>query len=307
MTTDAFKNAIAVDMAVGGSTNTALHLPAIAHEAGIKLPLSSFDEISRKTPYISSLNPGGQHFVQELDEAGGIPAVMKELSKRQLLNLDCLTATGRTVGENLKTVQNLDEEVIRPIDRPYRSTGGIAILYGNLAVDGAVVKEGAVDPEMLTHTGPARVFDSEDQAIAAILGKQIKTGDVVVIRYEGPKGGPGMREMLNPTAVLSGMGMGKEVALLTDGRFSGATRGACIGHISPEAGEGGVIALIKDGDTIEIDIPNRKLQVKLTEEEITRRRAVWIKPAPRVNKGYLSRYACLVTSASTGAVLKDDF
>jgi dihydroxy-acid dehydratase len=305
MTPEAFQNAIAVDMAVGGSTNTALHLPAIAHEAGLNLSLSLFDDIARRTPYIASLSPGGRHFVQELDEAGGIPAVMKELEKRALLHTCCLTVSGRTLGDNLKTVQNLDEEVIRPIDKPYRATGGIAVLRGNLAPDGAVVKESAVDQEMLVHTGPARVYDSEDAAIEAIMGKRINKGDVVVIRYEGPKGGPGMREMLNPTSVLSGMGMGKKVALLTDGRFSGATRGACIGHVSPEAREGGVIGLLQEGDVIEIDIPRRKLAVRLSEEELARRRAAWQKPPAKVTSGYLSRYAHLVTSASTGAVFKD--
>ncbi|MDR3348004.1 MAG: dihydroxy-acid dehydratase [Acidaminococcales bacterium] len=307
MTPDAFRNAIAVDMAVGGSTNTALHLPAIAHEAGIELPLSLFDQIARQTPYLASLSPGGKHFVQELDEAGGIQAVMKELSKKKLINTGCITVTGKKIGENLKDAENLDHEVIHPIDNPYRPTGGIAILRGNLAADGAVVKESAVDPEMLSHTGPARVYDSEDAAIEAILGKKIKKGDVVVIRYEGPKGGPGMREMLNPTSVLSGMGMGKEVALLTDGRFSGATRGACIGHVSPEAMEGGVIGLLQDGDIIEIDIPNRKLSARLSEEDIARRRLAWTKPPAKIKSGYLARYAHLVMSANTGAVLRDTF
>ena len=307
MTLNAFKNAIAVDMAVGGSTNTVLHLPAIAHEAGVDLPLSLFDRIARQTPYLASLSPGGKHFVQELDEAGGVQAVMKELSKKKLIHTGCLTATGKKTEENLKSVRILDEEIIHPIGNHYRPTGGIAILRGNLAADGAVVKESAVDPAMLAHTGPARVYNSEDDAIAAIIGKKIKKGDVVVIRYEGPKGGPGMREMLNPTSVLSGMGMGKEVALLTDGRFSGATRGACIGHVSPEALEGGVIGLLRDGDVIEIDIPNRKLAVRLSAEEIAERRAVWIKPAAKIKSGYLARYAHLVASANTGAILRDNF
>lgn len=306
MTMEAFKNAITVDMAVGGSTNTVLHLPAIAHEAGIKLPLSLFDEIAKQTPYIASLSPGGQHFVQELDEAGGIPAVIKELTaKKGLINLKCQTVTGKTVGENIKKVVNLDEEVIKPIKKAYRPTGGIAILSGNLAPDCAVVKESAVAKEMLKHTGPARVFDSEDAAIKAIVGKKIKAGDVIVIRYEGPKGGPGMREMLNPTSVLAGMGMDKSVALLTDGRFSGATRGASIGHVSPEAREGGPIALVNEGDIIEIDIPARKLNVKLTKAELDKRKAQWKKPPANVKKGYLARYAALVTSANTGAVLID--
>lgn len=305
MTMEAFKNAIAVDMAVGGSSNTALHLPAIAHDAGLDLSLDMFDEIARKTPYISSLSPGGKHFIQELDEAGGIPAVMMELAKKNLINTDCITVTGKTVGENLKTVKNMDEEVIHPIDKPYKPTGGIAILKGNLAPDGAVVKESAVAEEMLVHTGPARVYDSEDDAIAAIVAKKINKGDVVIIRYEGPKGGPGMREMLNPTSVLAGMGLDKDVALLTDGRFSGATRGACIGHVSPEAREGGMIGLVQEGDIIEIDIPKRKLNVQIFDEELAKRKAAWVKPPAKVTKGYLSRYATLVTSANTGAVLKD--
>ena len=305
MTLEAFKNAIAVDMAVGGSSNTALHLPAIAHDAGIELSLDLFDEIARKTPYISSLSPGGKHFVQELDEAGGIHAVMMELAKKNLINTECITVTGKKVGENIKHVKNLDEEVIRPIDRPYKPTGGIAILKGNLAPDGAVVKESAVAEEMLVHTGPARVYDSEDAAIAAIVGKKINKGDVIIIRYEGPKGGPGMREMLNPTSVLAGMGMDKDVALITDGRFSGATRGACIGHVSPEAREGGMIGLVQEGDIIEIDIPKRKLDVKIDDAELAKRKANWVKPPKKVTKGWLARYATLVTSANTGAVLKD--
>ncbi len=305
MTIDAFKNAITVDMAIGGSSNTTLHLPAIAHDAGIKLPLDLFNEIAQTTPYIASLSPGGAHFIQELNEAGGIPAVMKELSKKNLIKTACLTVTGHNVGENLAKAQNRNEEVIRPIETPYRPTGGIAVLSGNLAPDGAVVKESAVAEEMLVHSGPARVYNSEDEAIAAIVGKKINKGDVIVIRYEGPKGGPGMREMLNPTSVLAGMGLDKDVALLTDGRFSGATRGACIGHISPEAMEGGPIAFIEEGDIIEIDIPTRKLSVKLSEEEITKRRSAWQKPVPKVTSGYLARYAILVSSANTGAVLKD--
>ncbi len=307
MTLKAFENAIAVDMAVGGSSNTALHLPAIAHEAGINLSLDLFDKIAAKTPYIASLSPGGKHFVQELDEAGGIPAIMKELEKKNLIFGECITVSGQSVKENIKEVQNLDTEVIHPIENPYRPTGGIAILKGNLAINGAVVKESAVDEKMLVHTGPARVFDGEDEAIAAIVGKKINKGDVVVIRYEGPKGGPGMREMLNPTSVLSGMGMGADVALLTDGRFSGATRGACIGHISPEAREGGVIGLVQEGDMIEIDIPKRILNVKISDEEIEKRRKAWQKPPAKVKSGYLARYAHLVTSANTGAVLRDDF
>ncbi len=305
MTLDAFKNAITVDMAIGGSSNTTLHLPAIAHEAGIELSLDLFNDIAKTTPYIASLSPGGSHFIQELNEAGGIPAVMKELDKKKLMHTGCMTVTGQTLTDNLTKVQNRNTEVIRPIDKPYRPTGGIAILRGNLAPDGAVVKESAVAEEMLVHSGPARVYDSEEQAIDAIIGKKIKSGDVIVIRYEGPKGGPGMKEMLNPTSVLAGMGLDKEVALLTDGRFSGATRGACIGHVSPEAMEGGLIGLIQEGDIIEIDIPNRKLAVKLADEDIAKRKAAWQKPAPKVTSGYLARYAALVTSANTGAVLKD--
>lgn len=308
MTMDAFRNAIAVDMAVGGSTNTTLHLPAIAHEAGIKLSLDTFDEIAKQTPYIASLSPAGKHFIQELDEAGGIPAVMKELTaKKGLLNEKCLTITGQTIGQNLKKVRNLDEDIIHPIAKAYRPTGGIAILKGNLAPNYAVVKESAVAEEMLKHSGPARVFDSEDGAIEAIMGKKIKEGDVIVIRYEGPKGGPGMREMLNPTSVLAGMGLDKSVALLTDGRFSGATRGASIGHVSPEAREGGPIAFVQEGDIIEIDIPKRILNVKISDEEMNKRKAVWKKPPAKVTKGYLARYAHLVTSANTGAVLNDQF
>ena len=305
MTLEAFKNAISVDMAVGGSTNTALHLPAIAHEAGIEVTLEMFDEIAKKTPYISSLSPGGKHFVQELDEAGGIPAIIAELNKKHLINRDVITVTGKTVGENIENVKNLDEEVIRPIDNPYRPTGGIAILKGNLAPDGGVVKESAVAPEMLVHSGPARVFNSEDTAIEAIMAKKINKGDIIVIRYEGPKGGPGMREMLNPTSVLAGMGLDKDVALLTDGRFSGATRGACIGHISPEAAEGGPIAFVEEGDTIEIDMPNRKLALNVSDEEMQNRKSNWVKPPKNVTTGYLARYAILVSSGAKGAVLRD--
>lgn len=304
MTKEAFDNAITVDMAIGGSSNTALHLPAIAHEAGIALPLSRFDEISKKTPYLTKLSPGGSHHIIDLNEAGGIPAVMKELDKLNLINKDCMTVTAKPMGALIENAVITRPDVIHSVEEPYRKTGGIAVLTGNIAPECSVVKESAVAEEMLVHSGPAKVYDSEDEAIAAICGKEIVPGDVVVIRYEGPKGGPGMREMLNPTSVLAGMGLDKEVALLTDGRFSGATRGACIGHISPEAREGGNIALIQNGDIIEIDIPNRTLNVKVSEEELAERRKNWVCPPPKVKSGYLARYAALVTSAATGAVLK---
>ena len=301
LTAKAFENAIAVDMAVGGSSNTVLHLTAIAYEAGLELPLTLFEEMSAKTPYITKMSPSGNHYIQDLNEAGGMPAVMKELTKRNLIHTDALTVEG-TVAERLANAKITRSDVIRSVDDPYRNTGGIAILYGNLAPDSAVVKESAVKDDMLVFTGPAKVYDSEDEAIDAIIGKQVQDGDVVVIRYEGPKGGPGMKEMLNPTAVITGMGL--KVALLTDGRFSGATQGACIGHISPEAADGGPIALIQNGDIIDIDIPGRKLDVKLTVEEWEKRRSEWIKPAPKVTTGYLARYARLVSSGNTGAVLK---
>lgn len=304
MTLKAFKNAITVDMAIGGSSNTALHLPAIAHEAGVELPLDLFDKISKKTPYLTKLSPGGTHHIIDLNEAGGISAVMHELDKLKLISKSCLTVTGKTIGQTIKDAVVTRPDVIHPVDAPYRKTGGIAVLKGNIAPECSVVKESAVAEEMLKHTGPAKVFDSEDEAIAAICGRKIEKGDVVVIRYEGPKGGPGMREMLNPTSVLAGMGLDKDVALLTDGRFSGATRGACIGHISPEAREGGNIALLQDGDIIEIDIPSRTLNVKLSEAELAERRKNWVCPPPKVKSGYLARYAALVTSAATGAVLK---
>ena len=304
MTAAAFDNAITVDMAIGGSSNTALHLPAIAHEAGIELPLSRFDVISKKTPYLTKLSPGGSHHIIDLNEAGGISAVMHELDKLGLINKECITVCDKTIGETIEKARITRPDVIHTVEDPYRKTGGIAVLTGNIAPECSVVKESAVAEEMLKHSGPAKVFDSEDEAIAAICGKQIEKGDVVVIRYEGPKGGPGMREMLNPTSVLAGMGLDKDVALLTDGRFSGATRGACIGHISPEAREGGNIALIQNGDIIEIDIPNRSLNVKLSEEELAERRANWVCPPPKVKSGYLARYAALVTSAATGAVLR---
>lgn len=304
MTKEAFLNAITVDMAIGGSSNTVLHLPAIAYEAGITLELETFDQISAKTPYLTKLSPGGKHHMQDLNEAGGISAVMKELTKLSAIHPECKSVTGKTIGENISTAVIKRSDVIHSVEEPYRKTGGIAILRGNIALDGAVVKASAVDDAMLKHSGPARVFNSEDEAIAALLAKKIVKGDVVLIRYEGPKGGPGMREMLNPTAVIAGMGLDKDVALLTDGRFSGASRGAAIGHISPECAEGGNFALVEEGDIIEIDIPNRKLNVNVSEEELAKRRKKWVKPQPRVTSGYLARYARLVSSASTGAVLK---
>ena len=301
MTREAFENAIAVDMAIGGSTNTVLHLPAIAHEAGVELPLSLFDEISKKAAYITKLSPGGTYHMQDLGEAGGISAVMKELTKLNLIHTDAVTVTG-TVGERIAGAKITRPEVIHAVENAYMNKGGIAILTGNLAPDGSVVKESAVDPGLSVYEGTAKCYDSEEAAIEAIIGGEIKEGHVVVIRYEGPKGGPGMREMLNPTAVITGMGL--KVALLTDGRFSGASRGACIGHISPEAMEGGPIALIKDGDKISIDIPQRKIELCVTDEEFAARKAVWKQPEPKVKTGYLSRYARLVTSANTGAVMK---
>ena len=304
MTMNAFKNAITVDMAIGGSSNTALHLPAIAHEAGIKLPLSLFDKISKKTPYLTKLSPGGFHHMIDLNVAGGIPAVMNELAKAGLINKGCKTVTGKTIGALIKNAVITRPDVIRTIEDPYRKTGGIAVLTGNIAPMCSVVKESAVAEEMLVHSGPARVFNSEDEAIKAICAKKINKGDVVVIRYEGPKGGPGMREMLNPTSVLAGMGLDKDVALLTDGRFSGATRGACIGHISPEAREGGNIALIEEGDIIEINIPKRTLNVKVSDKELEKRRAKWKCPPPKVKHGYLARYAALVSSAAEGAIVR---
>ena len=301
MTQKAFENAITVDMGIGGSSNTVLHLTAIAHEAGIELPLPLFDEISARTPYITKLSPGGTHHMQDLDEAGGLNAVMHELAHKDLLHLDAVTVTG-TLGERIQDAEVTRPEVIKTVDAPYRNKGGIAILKGNLAPDYAVVKESAVTEDMLVYKGTAKIYDSEEAAIEAIVTGQIKNGHVVVIRYEGPKGGPGMREMLNPTAVITGMGL--KVALLTDGRFSGATRGACIGHVSPEAMAGGPIAFVQEGDVIDIDIPNRKLDVLISDEEMEKRKAAWVQPAPKVTKGYLSRYARLATSASKGAVLE---
>lgn len=301
MTLEAFENAIAVDMAIGGSTNTVLHLPAIAHEAGVDLSLDLFDEISRKARYITKMSPGGSYHMQDLDEAGGISAVMKELTKIGLIHTDCLTVTG-PLKDRLAHAFVENHEVIHDIDNAYMNKGGIAILKGNLAPLGSVIKESAVEKELLTYEGTAKCYDSEEAAIKAITGGEIKEGHVVVIRYEGPKGGPGMREMLNPTAVITGMGL--KVALLTDGRFSGASRGACVGHISPEAMESGPIALVKDGDRILVDVPNRRLELLVDEAELARRKAAWKRPEPKVKTGYLSRYARLVTSANTGAVLK---
>ncbi|WLD86312.1 dihydroxy-acid dehydratase [Stomatobaculum sp. F0698] len=302
MTEKAFMNALTVDMALGCSTNTMLHLPAIAHEAKVKLDVNIANEVSARTPNLCHLAPAGHTYMEDLNEAGGVYAVLKELSKKDLINLDCLTATGKTVGENIENAWNLDKEVIRPIENPYSETGGIAILRGNIAPESCVVKRSAVAPEMLKHSGPARVFDCEDDAIAAIKGGKIVPGDVVVIRYEGPKGGPGMREMLNPTSAIVGMGLGSTVALITDGRFSGASRGASIGHVAPEAAVGGPIALIEEGDIIDIDIDAHSLNARVSEEEFAERKKNW---KPRVNEvdGYLVRYRELVTGAPQGAVL----
>lgn len=303
-TREAFENAMAVDMALGCSTNTVLHVPAIAHEAGIHLDLELFNQISSRTPHLCSLRPGGSHFLEDLDQAGGVPAVMKVLSTRDLLHLQVMTVTGNPLGENLAKVSVLDETVIRSMDNPYHSEGGIAILYGNLAPEGAVVKQSAVAPEMLQRTGRARVFESENDAAAAILQRQIQAGDVVVVRYEGPKGGPGMQEMLTPTAAIVGMGLDKDVALITDGRFSGGTKGAAIGHISPEAAAGGPIALVEEGDQIQIDIPNKRIELLVDEATLNKRREHWRPPQPRVQAGYLARYARLVSSGAQGAILK---
>ena len=303
MTEAAFRNALTMDMALGCSTNSMLHLPAIAHEAGVELNVDIANEISAKTPNLCHLAPAGHTYMEDLNEAGGIYAVMNEISKLGLLNLDCMTVTGRTVGENIKDCVNKNPEIIRPVDNPYSKTGGIAVLRGNLAPDSCVVKRSAVAPEMLVHEGPARVFDSEDDAIAAIKSGKIVAGDVVVIRYEGPKGGPGMREMLNPTSAIVGMGLGSTVALITDGRFSGASRGASIGHVSPEAAAGGPIGLVEEGDIIAIDINANTINMKVSDEELARRRANWT-PKTKEVTGYLKRYAALVTSADKGAILK---
>ena len=304
MTEAAFHNAETVDMALGCSTNTMLHLPAIAHECGIDLSFDMSNEISAKTPNLCHLAPSGNTYMEDLERAGGVYAVMAELNKAGLLETDVMTCTSKTVGENLSGVLNLNPEVIRPIENPYSKTGGIAVLKGNIAPDGCVVKQAAVAPEMLVHEGPARVFNSEDEAIEAIYGGKIVSGDVVVIRYEGPKGGPGMREMLNPTSAIAGMGLDKEVALITDGRFSGATRGASIGHVSPEAASGGPIGLVEDGDIISINIPEYSIQLKVSDEVLAERRAKWVCPEPRVKTGYLARYAKMVSSADKGAILE---
>lgn len=304
MTEAAFRNALTMDMALGCSTNSMLHLPAIAHEAGVDLNLDIANEISARTPNLCHLAPAGPTYMEDLNEAGGIYAVMKEISKKGLLDLDCMTVTGKTVGENIADAVNKNSEVIRPVENPYSETGGIAILRGNLAPGSAVVKRSAVVPEMLKHEGPARVFDCEEDAIAAIKGNKIVAGDVVVIRYEGPKGGPGMREMLNPTSAIAGMGLGSSVALITDGRFSGASRGASIGHCSPEAAVGGTIALVEEGDRILIDIDQHKLELMVSDEVLAERKAKWQPREPKVKTGYLARYASLVTSADKGAVLK---
>ena len=304
LTEQAFMNALTVDMALGCSTNTMLHLPAIAHEAGVELNLDIANHISAKTPNLCHLAPAGHTYMEELNEAGGVYAVMNELSKKGLLNTELITATGKTVGENIKDCVNRNPEVFRPIDNPYCETGGIAVLRGNIAPDSGVVKRSAVVPEMMVHEGPARVFECEEDAIAAIKGGKIVAGDVVVIRYEGPKGGPGMREMLNPTSAIAGMGLGSSVALITDGRFSGASRGASIGHISPEAAVGGPIALVEEGDIIAIDIPANAINVKVSDEVLAERRAKWQPREPKVKSGYLARYASMVTSADKGAILQ---
>ena len=304
LTPAAFENALATDMALGCSTNSVLHLLAIANEAGVPMDLATINAVSAKVPNLCHLAPAGPTHIEDLYAAGGVQAVMKQLADAGLLHTELPTVTGKTLGENLAGAENRDPSAIRPMDNPYSTTGGIAVLWGNIAKDGCVVKRSAVAPEMLVHEGPARVFDSEDEAIAAIYAGQIHPGDVVVIRYEGPKGGPGMREMLNPTSALAGMKLDKTVALITDGRFSGASRGASIGHVSPEAAQGGEIALIEEGDTISIDIPAGKVELKVSEEELERRRANWKAPAPRITTGWLGRYARLVSSANTGAVLK---
>ena len=304
MTKEALLNALTVDMALGCSTNSMLHLPAIAHEIGWDFDISFANEISAKTPNICHLAPAGPTYMEDLNEAGGVYAVMNELNKKGLLHTECMTVTGKTVGENIKDCVNLNPEVIRPIDNPYSTTGGLAVLRGNLAPDGSVVKRSAVVAEMMVHEGPARVFDCEEDAIAAIKGGKIVEGDVVVIRYEGPKGGPGMREMLNPTSAIAGIGLGSSVALITDGRFSGASRGASIGHVSPEAAVGGPIALVEEGDIISINIPELKLELKVSDEELAARKAKWQPREPKVTTGYLARYAAMVTSGNRGAILE---
>ena len=304
MTKESILNALTVDMALGCSTNSMLHLPAIAHEIGMDFEIDFANGISEKTPNLCHLAPAGPTYMEDLNEAGGVYAVMNELNKKGLLHTECMTVTGKTVGENIKEAVNKNPEVIRPIDNPYTPTGGLAVLKGNLAPDGSVVKRSAVVDEMLVHEGPARVFECEEDAIAAIKGGKIVKGDVVVIRYEGPKGGPGMREMLNPTSAIAGMGLGSSVALITDGRFSGASRGASIGHVSPEAAVGGPIALVEEGDIIKIDIPNLKLELDVSDEELAKRKAAWTPREPKVTTGYLARYASMVTSGNRGAILE---
>lgn len=304
MTPAAFHNALAIDMALGGSSNTILHLPAIAHEAGVPLDLELADQLSKQIPHLCKLAPSGSHFMEDLDEAGGVAAVMAELLQHGLIKGEALTVTGKTVAENVAGRRILRSDVVRPVTDPYSASGGLAILRGNLAPDGAVVKKAAVAPEMMTHRGPARVFDSEETAVAAILEGKIQKGDVIVIRYEGPKGGPGMREMLTPTSAVAGMGLDKDVALITDGRFSGATRGASIGHVAPEAAEGGLIALVQEGDSILVDIVGQAITLEVDEAEINRRRAAWTPPVPKIKSGYMARYAQMVSSASKGAVFK---
>ncbi len=304
MTKEAFMNALTVDMALGCSTNSMLHLPAIAHEAGIEIDVDIANEVSERTPNLCHLAPAGPTYMEDLNEAGGVYAVMNELTKKDLLSLDCMTCTGKTVGENIQDAVILNKEVIRPLDNPFSETGGLAALKGNLAPDSGIVKRSAVVPEMMVHEGPARVFDSEEDAIEAILGGKIVEGDVVVIRYEGPKGGPGMREMLNPTSAIAGMGLGSSVALITDGRFSGASRGASIGHVSPEAAVGGPIALVEEGDRIRINIPEHKLDLLVPDPELVERKKAWKPRKPKITEGYLARYAALVTSGNRGAVLK---
>jgi dihydroxy-acid dehydratase len=305
-TKEAFENAIAIDMALGCSTNTVLHVPAIAHEAKIDLDLDLFNQVSQRIPHLCSLSPAGPHRLEDLDAAGGVHAVMARLAEADLINQKPLSVTGKTVGENLQGVKVKDSKVIRKIKEAYHAEGGIAILFGNLAPEGAVVKQSAVAPEMMVNEGSARVFDAEEDAVDAIMGRQIRSGDVVVIRYEGPKGGPGMREMLTPTSAIVGMGLDKEVALITDGRFSGGTKGAAIGHISPEAADGGPIALVAEGDRIEINIPAKRVNLKVSEEELKRRRELWRPPEPKIKEGYVYRYSKLVSSGAKGAVLRDD-
>lgn len=301
----AFKNAIAVDMAFGGSSNTALHLPAIAHEAGLKLPLSLFDQISEKTPHLCFMSPAGPHHLEDLHEAGGVYAIMKELSARALIDRKCMTVEGRKVGDILKGVEVLDQNVIRPLSKPYREKGGLAVLQGTLAPGGAIIKTAGVPDSMRRFTGRARIFQSEEETVRAIMQGKVKAGDAVIVRYEGPKGGPGMREMLTPTSVLVGRELDKECALITDGRFSGGTRGLCIGHVSPEAAEGGPIALVRDGDTIQIDLNKKSIDIAVPEAELARRKATWREPKPKITEGYMARYARMVTGAASGAVFED--